>query len=186
MYSNLRQFLWPSSRPTFTSLCHSCTKDSSVEFRGRVYSLNLLVSLPLMQLRIQLAGWAAWHISQIFIHQYPQVLYREALNLFSTQLVLTLGVAPAQRQNLAFGHVKIHEVYMGTLLNPLEVPHQSSDFKKSWDKFLIKTVLSKNIRLNDNNNFQIFWIVLKKFYLPIFLTFSLSRTPRNYFLFPST
>lgn len=128
------------------------------------------------------AGWAAWCIGQIFIHQYPQVLCRDALNLFSTQLVLILGAAPAQRQNLAFGHVKIYEVYMASLLNPLEIPHQSSNFKKSGDKFLIKTLLSKNMRLNDNNNFQIFLIVLW-YYLHVFLIFSLSGRPWNYFLF---
>lgn len=112
-----------------------------------------------------------------------QVLCRDALDPFTPQLVLILGVVPAQRQNLAFGHVKIHELYMGPLLNPVKVLHQSSNFKKPQEKFLILTILSKNMWLNNNNNnFQTFLIVLWNYLHDVFI-FSLSRRPRNYFLF---
>ena len=56
---------------------------------GSISSLALLVTLLLMQPRIQLAFWAArahWlaHV-QFAIHQYPQVFFgRAALNAFIT------------------------------------------------------------------------------------------------------
>ncbi|KAK4823233.1 hypothetical protein QYF61_000093 [Mycteria americana] len=60
---------------------------------------------------------------QLFIHQYPQVLlHRAALNPFFLQLVLILGVAPTQVQDLALGLVEPHEVHMGPLLQLVQVP----------------------------------------------------------------
>ena len=54
------------------------------------------------------------------IHQYLQVLFgRAALNPFLSQLVLLVGVASTQLQDLALGFVKTHEVHLGPLLKPL-------------------------------------------------------------------
>ena len=56
-------------------------------------------------------------MSNLFVHQYPQVLLsRAALNPFIPELVLILGVAPTQVQDVALGLVEPHEVHMGLLL----------------------------------------------------------------------
>ena len=47
---------------------------------------------------------------------------RAALNPFVLQLVLVMGVALTQVQDLAFGFVEPHEVYLGPLLMPVQVP----------------------------------------------------------------
>ena len=60
---------------------------------------------------------------QLFIHQYPQVrLPRASLNPFIPQLVLTVGVALTQVQDLALGLVEPHEVHKGPLLKLVQVP----------------------------------------------------------------
>ncbi|KAK4823689.1 hypothetical protein QYF61_005755 [Mycteria americana] len=60
---------------------------------------------------------------QLFTHQYPQVvLCRAALNPFTPQPVLILGLAPTQVRDLALGLVEPHEVYMGPLLKLVPVP----------------------------------------------------------------
>ncbi|KAK4810921.1 hypothetical protein QYF61_013329 [Mycteria americana] len=60
---------------------------------------------------------------QLFIHHYPQVLLcRAALNAFIPQPVLILGIALTQVQALALGLVELHEVHMGPLLKPVQVP----------------------------------------------------------------
>lgn len=58
-----------------------------VEYRGRITSLNLLVTLFIIQPRKLFAFWAAsrhyWLNVQYFIHYYSQVLFhRAALNPF--------------------------------------------------------------------------------------------------------
>ena len=60
---------------------------------------------------------------QLFVHQYPEVfLGRATLNPFIPQTVLILGVALAQVQDPALGHVKPHEVHTGPLLKLVQVP----------------------------------------------------------------
>ncbi|KAK4826184.1 hypothetical protein QYF61_006128 [Mycteria americana] len=55
--------------------------------------------------------------------QYPQVLLcRAALNPFSPQSVLILGIAPTQVEDLAFGFVELNGILMVTLLEPVKVP----------------------------------------------------------------
>ncbi|KAK4824907.1 LOW QUALITY PROTEIN: hypothetical protein QYF61_021422 [Mycteria americana] len=58
---------------------------------------------------------------QLFIHQYPQVLFhRAALNHIIRQLVLKPRIAPTQ--DPAFGLVEPHEVHTGPLLQLVQVP----------------------------------------------------------------
>ncbi|KAK4811312.1 LOW QUALITY PROTEIN: hypothetical protein QYF61_024448 [Mycteria americana] len=58
---------------------------------------------------------------QLFIHQYPQVLFRRAaLNHIIPQPVLIPGVAPTQ--DPALGLVEPHEVHMGPLLQLVQAP----------------------------------------------------------------
>ncbi|KAK4818966.1 LOW QUALITY PROTEIN: hypothetical protein QYF61_022633 [Mycteria americana] len=58
---------------------------------------------------------------QLFIHQYPQVLFRRAtLDPFIPQPVLLLGVAPTQ--DLALNLVEPHEVHTGPLLQLVQDP----------------------------------------------------------------
>jgi len=60
---------------------------------------------------------------QLFIHQYPQVLLlRAALNPLIPQLVLIVGVASTQMQDLALGLVEPHEVHTGPFLELVQVP----------------------------------------------------------------
>jgi len=59
---------------------------------------------------------------QLFMYQYPQVFFvRADLDPFILQLVLVLGVAPTQRQDLALGLVEPHEVHMGPPLQLVQV-----------------------------------------------------------------
>ena len=95
----------------------------SAEQRGRITSLTLLAMLFLMQLRMWLAFWAEStllsHV-QLAIRQYPQVLLvRAVLNLFIHQLLLIVVIAMTQVQDLAFGFVEPHEVFLGPLLEPV-------------------------------------------------------------------
>lgn len=54
---------------------------------------------------------------QLPIHQHPQVFFcRAAFNPFISQLVLVMGIASTQVQDLAFGFVEPHEVHLGPLL----------------------------------------------------------------------
>jgi len=50
---------------------------------------------------------------QVFIRQYPEVLLRAALNLFSAQPVLVLVYALTHVQDPALGFVELHEVHTG-------------------------------------------------------------------------
>jgi len=60
---------------------------------------------------------------KLLIHQYPQVLLlRSALNLFSAQPVFVLRTAPTHVQDLALGHVELHEVHTCPPLKPVKVP----------------------------------------------------------------
>ncbi|KAK4824609.1 LOW QUALITY PROTEIN: hypothetical protein QYF61_016878 [Mycteria americana] len=62
------------------------------EQRGRISSLDLLATLLLMQPRV----WLSSHV-QLFVHQYPQVLFRKAaLDHIIPQPVLKMGIAPTQ------------------------------------------------------------------------------------------
>ena len=59
---------------------------------------------------------------QLFIHQYPQVvLGRTPLNPFIPQLILILGVASTEMQDLALGLVQPHEVHTGPFLELVHV-----------------------------------------------------------------
>lgn len=51
----------------------------------------------------------------VTIQQCPQVLLRAA------QLVLVLGIAPVQVQDLSLGVVEFHEVCTGPTLKPVQV-----------------------------------------------------------------
>jgi len=60
---------------------------------------------------------------QLAIHQYPQVFFsRVALSPFIPQLVLVIGVASTQVQDLAFEFDEPHKVHLGPLLEPAKVP----------------------------------------------------------------
>ncbi|KAK4805639.1 hypothetical protein QYF61_022397 [Mycteria americana] len=59
---------------------------------------------------------------QLFMHQYPKVLCRAALNPFIPQPVLILEVVLTQVQDLALGLVEPHEVHMGPILKLVQVP----------------------------------------------------------------
>jgi len=57
---------------------------------------------------------------QLAIHQDPQVLFdKSVLHLFIPQLVLTVGIATTQVQDLTFGFVEPPEVLLGPLLKPI-------------------------------------------------------------------
>ncbi|PKU42047.1 hypothetical protein llap_7647 [Limosa lapponica baueri] len=57
------------------------------------------------------------------INQHLQVLLlRAPLNPFSAQPVFVLEIAPTHMQDLALGLAELHEVHMGLLLKPVEVP----------------------------------------------------------------
>ena len=59
---------------------------------------------------------------RVAIHQYPQVLSsRAVLYPFVSHLVLTVGLPAIQMQDLALIFVELHEVHLGTLLEPVEV-----------------------------------------------------------------
>lgn len=61
-------------------------------------------------------------LSSTNINQHPQaLLFRAALNPFSTQLVFVPGITLAPMQCLAFGLVELHKAHMGPLLNPVKV-----------------------------------------------------------------
>ncbi|KAK4818005.1 hypothetical protein QYF61_004118 [Mycteria americana] len=60
---------------------------------------------------------------QLFVHQYPQVLFRRAaLNPIIPQPVLKPRIAPTQVQDPALGLVEPHEVHTGPLLQLVQVP----------------------------------------------------------------
>ncbi|KAK4827796.1 hypothetical protein QYF61_021788 [Mycteria americana] len=59
---------------------------------------------------------------QFFIHWYPQVLCRAALNPLIAQPVSMFGIAPTQVQDLALGLAEFHEVHTGPPLKPVKVP----------------------------------------------------------------
>ncbi|KAK4826957.1 hypothetical protein QYF61_012806 [Mycteria americana] len=68
---------------------------------------------------------------QLFVHQYPQVLFRRAaLNPFITQPVLKPKIAPTQVQDPALGLVEPHEAHTGPLLQLVQVP--LDDNASSW------------------------------------------------------
>jgi len=52
---------------------------------------------------------------QLFIHQYPQVLLRAALNPFIPQSVLILEITPTQVQDLSLGLAEPHEIHIGPI-----------------------------------------------------------------------
>ncbi|RMC06606.1 hypothetical protein DUI87_16043 [Hirundo rustica rustica] len=68
--------------------------------------------------------WAWLGHVQALIHQHPQVLLLGAtLHLFiPTQPVLILGDALTQVWHLVLGLVKSHEIPMGPLLKPVQIP----------------------------------------------------------------
>jgi len=59
--------------------------------------------------------------AEFLINQHPQVL-RAALNPFSAQPVLVLGIVLTQMQDLALGLVELHEVHTGPPLKAVQVP----------------------------------------------------------------
>jgi len=63
---------------------------------------------------------------QLFIHQYPQVLGRVALNPFFLQPVLLLRVAPTHVQDLALGLIEPCEVHTGPPLQLVQVLWKAS------------------------------------------------------------
>ncbi|KAK4831337.1 hypothetical protein QYF61_017468 [Mycteria americana] len=97
-------------------------------YRGRITSLDLLVTLLLMQPRIWLAFWAAsahcWLMLSFSSTNTPKSFSsgRAALNPFSAQPVFVLGIAPTHVQDLALGPVELHEVRTGPPLKPVRVP----------------------------------------------------------------
>ncbi|PKU48586.1 hypothetical protein llap_1122 [Limosa lapponica baueri] len=63
---------------------------------------------------------------ELLIHQHPQVLLlRDALNPFSAQPVVVLGIAVTQAQDLALGLLELHEIRTGPPLKPVQVPLDS-------------------------------------------------------------
>ena len=61
--------------------------------------------------------------AQLFVHQYPQVLLcRAALNLFTPQPVLMLGIDPTQVQDFILGLVEPRKFNTGPLLKLVQVP----------------------------------------------------------------
>ncbi|KAK4832903.1 hypothetical protein QYF61_026546 [Mycteria americana] len=99
-----------------------------VEQRGRITSLDLLVTLLLMQPRIQLAFWAASAHCRVLLSflstNTPKSFSsgRAALNPFSAQPVFVLGIVPTHVQDLALGPVELHEVHTCPPLKPVKVP----------------------------------------------------------------
>ncbi|GAB0176555.1 hypothetical protein GRJ2_000120700 [Grus japonensis] len=60
---------------------------------------------------------------ELLINQHPQVLLlRAALNTFSTQPVVVLGITPTHVQDLALGLVELHVLCIGLCLKPVKVP----------------------------------------------------------------
>lgn len=60
---------------------------------------------------------------EFYLHRYAQVLLpRAALDLFSTQPVLVLGIVPTQVQDLALSLIEHHEVLLGLCLKPIKIP----------------------------------------------------------------
>ncbi|KAK4806791.1 hypothetical protein QYF61_005587 [Mycteria americana] len=60
---------------------------------------------------------------QLFVHQYPQVLFRRAaLDHIIPQPLLKPRIAPTQVQDPALGLVEPHEVHTGPLLQLVQVP----------------------------------------------------------------
>ena len=60
---------------------------------------------------------------QLFIHQYPQVLFhRAAPNPFIPQALLILGLAPTQVQDPALGLVELRDIPMRPLLELAQLP----------------------------------------------------------------
>ncbi|KAK4811117.1 hypothetical protein QYF61_019748 [Mycteria americana] len=126
---------WTCSNKSMSFLCwgpqnwtqYSRWGLTTVEWRGRITSLNLLATLHLYaaQDAIGFLGCKRTLPAHVlfFIHQYPQVLLcRAAPNPFIPQPVLILEVAPSQEQDLAFGLVELHEVCMGPPPKPVKVP----------------------------------------------------------------
>ena len=94
---------------------------------GRITSLDLLAALLLVQPRIWLAFWAArvhcWFTSSLPSTSTPKVFFsRAALNPFILWLVLVVGIALSQVQDLAFGFVELQGVHLGSLLKPVQLP----------------------------------------------------------------
>ena len=70
-------------------------------------------------------GWKGTFLAHMQLpnHHYPQIILgRAALNPFIPQLVLVVKVALTQVQDLAFGFVEPHEIHLGSLLKPGQVP----------------------------------------------------------------
>ncbi|GAB0193852.1 mitochondrial enolase superfamily member 1 [Grus japonensis] len=100
---------------------------TSAEQMERITSLNLLAMLCLIQPRIPLdcrlchRDTLLAHV-QLAIHQDPQILCSKvAFQLVSHHHVLMPGVVPPQVQDFAFVLVELHEVPVGSFLQPLEV-----------------------------------------------------------------
>ena len=91
---------------------------------GQKHLVNLLVTCLLMQLKIQLAFWAASvHCHVMLKLSHCQIfLLRAAPKPFSTHPVSVLEIALTQVQDLMLGLVELHEVGMGSPLKSVQAP----------------------------------------------------------------
>ncbi|PKU42315.1 rna-directed dna polymerase from mobile element jockey-like [Limosa lapponica baueri] len=81
---------------------------------------------------------------ELLVHRHPQVLLlRAALNPFCTQPVFVSGIAMSQVQDLALGLVELHEVHMGSLLKPVQVPLDGIPFFQRVDHATQLDIVSK-------------------------------------------
>jgi len=69
---------------------------------------------------VSLLGYECMLPDELLLNQHSQVLlFKGALNPFSTQSVFVLGITLTQVQDLALGRVELHEIFMGPLLKPV-------------------------------------------------------------------
>ncbi|PKU47351.1 hypothetical protein llap_2318 [Limosa lapponica baueri] len=82
--------------------------------------------LLLMQPRMHLALWAAGINCQVILScsptNTPSPSRQGCSASFSTQPIFVLGIDLIHVQNLALGLFELHEVHMGPLLKPVQVP----------------------------------------------------------------
>ena len=113
----------------------------------RVPELDAVLQVGSHQSRVEgqnLRPWPAGHVSfdvaqntvgflgckhttlacvELLANQHFQaILLSAALNPFSSQTVLVLGIAPTHVQNIELGLAELHEVHMGSRLKPVQVP----------------------------------------------------------------
>ncbi|KAK4810873.1 hypothetical protein QYF61_013281 [Mycteria americana] len=75
-----------------------------------------------IQLVLDIAEQEKWPVLYLYNDSWMVANALAALNPFIPQSVLILGIALTQVQALALGLVELHEVHMGPLLKPVQVP----------------------------------------------------------------